>query len=236
MNIETVPFERVAGRVERLWSPIEGNPHMVLLAATRGGKSHLIRHGILPLAPDDRAVVIDVKPGGDLTWDGWGNDVTAIEPGFGRGPDGTMRYRLQVLPGSEGAVQVRRVLDQLAAEGEAILIIDDARKVTDSHDPGLKCGNVVDHLLLEGAGFGLTAILGANSTAWATSAVKDQCEYIWLGHTRTDVQRDEFAKLAGLPKDDRPVLNTIAQRHWLYTDFAGDDLVMGLTSLPGTAA
>jgi hypothetical protein len=231
-SVPLIDFERVAGRVQRNWRPLEANPHQALFAQTRGGKSHLIRYGILPLAAYDRIVVIDVKPGGDLTWHGWGEDVTELRPGFGRSTTGWPRYRVRVLPGDDGAAQVRRILEQLGAEGEAILVIDDARRVTDHHTPGLKLGNVVDHLLLEGAGIGLTVILGANSTAWATSSLKDQCGVIWLGHTRSKDQRDSFADIAGLPKSDRPALDSIAPRSWLYTDYSGEELRLALTRAP----
>src|SRR5262249_6759986 len=97
---------------------------------------------------------------------------------------------------------------------------------------GLGLGNVVDHLLLEGAALGITVILGANSTAWATSSLKDQCGTIWVGHTRNSDQRDEFAKVAGLPKGVRPVLDTIAPRRWLYTDYAGERLMLARTMPP----
>jgi len=235
VSIPRVPFPAVAGRLQRNWQPLEANPHMALFAQTRGGKSHLIRWGILPVVPFARVVVIDVKSGGDPTWQEWGNDITALKPGFGRGPNATPRYRVRLLPGEEGTVQVRRMLDQLAAEGEAVLVIDDARRVTDRQAPGLGLGNVVDHLLLEGAGLGLTVILGANSTAWATTALKDQCGVIWIGHTRTEYQRDEFAKVSGLPREHRSALDTIAPRNWLYTDYAGEQLMLGLTSVPAAA-
>jgi hypothetical protein len=233
MSVPEVPWPNVAGRLQRSWQPIEANPHMALFAQTRGGKSHLIRWGILPLVPLARVVVIDVKPGGDLTWDGWGHDTTELAHGFGLSPTGYPRYRIRVQPGADGAAQVRRVLDQLAAEGEVVIVIDDSRRVTGNHAPGLGLGHVVDHLLLEGAGLGVTVILGANSTAWATTSLKDQCGVIWLGHTRTDEQRDKFAELAGLPKAERHVLDTIAPRRWLYTDYAGDGLALALTTPPG---
>jgi len=234
--VPEVPFTRVAGRVQRNWQPIEANPHMALFAQTRGGKSHLIRHGLLPLVPLARVVVIDVKPGGDLTWHGWGHDVTELAHGFGLSPTGWPRYRIRVQPGADGSAQVRRVLEQIAAEGEAVLVIDDARRVTDQHAPGLGLGHVVDHLLLEGAGLGVTVILGANSTAWATSSLKDQCGVIWIGHTRSGEQRDKFADLAGLPKAARPALDNIAPRHWLYTDYAGEELALALTYPPADPA
>jgi hypothetical protein len=231
--VPSVPFENVAGRVQRNWRPTEANPHHALFAQTRGGKSHLIRWGILPLADLARVVVVDVKPGGDPIWNGWGEDVTELRSGFGLNSDGHRAwYRVRVLPGDEGSSQVRRILEQLAAEGEAVLVIDDARKVTDQHAPGLRLGHVVDHLLLEGAGLGVTVILGANSTAWATSSVKDQCAFIWLGHTRSDQVRHEFSRVAGLPKDMRSTLSAIAPKEWLYTDAADGELMLALTRAP----
>jgi hypothetical protein len=232
-GVPLIDFQPVAGRVQRNWHPLEANPHQAAFAQTRGGKSHLFRWGILPLAAYDRMVVIDVKPGGDLTWNGWGQDVTELRPGFGRSATGWPRYRVRVLPGDDGKTQVRRILEQLGAEGETILVIDDARRVTDSHAPGLGLGNAVDHLLLEGAGIGLTVILGANSTAWATSSLKDQCGVIWLGHTRSKDQRDALADIAGLPKSNRATLDTIAPRSWLYTDYSGEELMLALTRPPG---
>lgn len=237
MIVPDVPWPQVAGRIQRTWHPTEANPHAALFAQTRAGKSHLIRFGLLPLVPLARVVVVDVKPdhAGNV-WNEWGHDTTELPHGFGISPTGWPRWRVRVKPGSDGSVQVRRVLEQLGAEGECVLVIDDARRVTDSHSPGLGLGNVVDHLLLEGAALGLTVILGANSTAWATSSLKDQCGVIWVGHTRSDEQRDKFADVAGLPKSVRPVLDTIAPRHWLYSDYAGDRLMLARTMPPGAPA
>ncbi len=70
MNVPEIPFTLVAGRLQRNWNPTDANPHMAAFAHTRGGKSHLFRWGIFPIAPLARRVVLDVKPGGDETWDG----------------------------------------------------------------------------------------------------------------------------------------------------------------------
>jgi hypothetical protein len=216
--------------MQRNWHPIEYNPHKVILAQSRCGKSHLIRYGLLPLAPLARTVVIDVKHGGDPTWNGWGNDVTELRPGFGSGANGRALYRVKVLPGDEGAVQVRRILDQLAAEGEAIVIMDDARKVTDQRAPGLKCGTVVDHLLLEGAALGISVILGANSVAWATSGLRDQCATILLG-SLGPAARDDCARIAGLDKNARAALDHVARRRFLYADTHDGEPMLALTGI-----
>lgn len=233
MNVPEIAWRTVAGRLQRSWQPTEANPHMALFAQTRGGKSHLIRYGILPVVPLARIVVIDVKPPHDgNVWNGFGHDTTELAHGFGLSPAGTPRYRILLKPGADGTTQVRRVLEQIAAEGECILVIDDARRVTSQHAPGLGLTHVVDHLMLEGAALGVTVILGANSTAWPNSGLKDQCGMIWIGHTRSAEQRDKFAEIAGI-KDCRGILDTIAPRTWLYTDYAGDRLMLARTTPPG---
>lgn len=228
VNVPEIPWPTVAGRVQRHWSPLEANPHKAIFAQSRGGKSHLIRYGLLSLVPLGRVVVIDVKPGGDPVWNGWGEDVTELAPGFSGNTSGDAFYRVRLLPGAEGSTQVRRALDQIAAEGECIVVMDDARKVTDQREPGLKCGSTVDHMLLEGAALGISVILGANSVAWATSGLKDQCATILAGHLGAGA-RDDVARLIGLDKQARPLLDRIAPRQFLYTDAHDGELMLALT-------
>jgi hypothetical protein len=233
MIVPEIPFERVAGRVQRLWSPTERNPHMVALGYTGAGKSHLIRWGILPAVPLARAVVLDIKPGGEPVWDGWGEDTDHLKPGFGLNASGFARYRIRLIPGHDaGQQQIRRILEQLGAEGEAVLIIDDARKITDRQQPGLGLGNVVEHLLLECRVIGLTVIVGAGSVAWLPPSLKDQPGFAWLGYVGHSDQRDEFAKVGALPREARPVLDMIAPRQWLYADHHGERLMLARTRLP----
>lgn len=228
--VPVIPWARVAGRIQRHSDPLLVNPHKAIFAQSRGGKSFLIRHGLLALVPCARTVVIDVKHGGDPTWNGWGDDVTELAPGFGGNSNNDQRWRVRVLPGDEGQSQVRRILDQIAAEGECVLVMDDARKVTDQRSPGLKCGPVVDHLLLEGAALGVTAILGANSAAWATSSLRDQCATIFLGHLG-GAARDDCARLAGLDKAARAELDTIAPKQFLYVDAHDGELMLARTAI-----
>ncbi len=232
MIIPDIDFERVAGRVQRLWSPTERNPHHVVLGYTGSGKSHLIRFGLLPVVPLARVVVVDIKPGGEPVWDGWGEDTDHLAPGFGLNASGYPRYRIRLLPGYAGKEQVRRILDQLGAEGEAILVIDDARKVTDRQAPGLGLGNTVEHLLLECRVIGLTVILGAGSVAWLPPSAKDQPGFAWLGYVGHTEQRDEFAKVASLDREARAVLDQIAPRQWLYADHHEARHMLALTTAP----
>jgi len=231
-NIPNVPFTEVAKRIRRFWRPLEYNPHKGLFAPTRSGKSYLIRHGLLSIVPNARVVLIDVKPGGEPTWNGWGNQVTELSPGFGRGPDGTYNYRVMLLPGHEqGKNQIERILDMILSEGETIVVMDDSRKIT-AHAPQLGFSNHVDELITDGAGIGISVILAANSTVWSTPTLRDGCGMYLMGHASNEVQRAEYGKIIGLPKDKRNVFSTLPRRHFLYSDQYDGDLKLAITYLP----
>jgi hypothetical protein len=216
-KVPTLPLDIVQRRIRNYWNPYEHNPHKGLLATTRSGKSYLIRHGILPVIPHARIVLIDVKPGGERTWEGWGNDVESLSYGFGRGSDGTANYRVMLQTGRRGKDQIRRVIDIVSAEGEVIFIMDDSRKIT-ANDPGLGLRNHVDALLTDGAGIGISVILAANSTVWATSTLRDQCGIYFLGPMSNADERKKFANIIGLPREYQPILETLKPRQFLYSD------------------
>ena len=229
-KIQTVPFPLVAARIKRYWNPYEYNPHKGLLAPTRCGKSYLIRHGLLPIVPGGRVIVIDVKPGGERTWNGWGNDVDALSHGFGRGNDGTANYRIMLQPDESGKAQILRVLEMVAAEGECILIMDDSRKLT-AHMPGLGLSGHVDGLLNESAAIGVSVIIAANSTVWATSTLRDQCGMYFVGLMSNETERNKFAQIIGLDRDKRRVLSSLKQRQFLYSDHFDGEMRIALTGL-----
>jgi hypothetical protein len=203
-----------------------------LLAPTGTGKSWLIRYGLLPIVPDTRKIVIDVKPGGERTWNGWGNDVDHISPGFGTGPDGTANYRIMTAPGDEGKHQVKEVLEIVGAEGEVILIMDDSKKIT-ANSPNMALAGYVDGLLTDSRSLGVTVILAANSTTWAVSGLRDQCSVYFIGLMRNEEQRDRFGNIIGLPRKERQVLGTLntAKRQFLYSDQYEGELKTAITSL-----
>ncbi len=241
-TVPVVPFEKVAGRIQRrILRPPTVNPHMVLLAATRSGKDHLIRRGILPVVPLARVVILMTKRGAgqygdDKTWEGWGNLVAPaeLEPGFGRGDDGTPRYRIPLVPGRTTPDEVRQLLDQLAAEGEVILVIGDAGRLTDhKSNGGFGAERHVTDMMREGAGIGLSVIACANSSNWAASGIRDQAAAVMIGRSGT-AMRDKFSEIAGLEAKSpaRRALDTLRPYWWLYTDHADGELMTGITTSP----
>jgi hypothetical protein len=184
----------------------------------------------LPIVPNARIVLIDVKPGGERTWAGWGNDVESLSRGFGRGPNGNANYRVMLQSGTRGKDQIQRVIDIISTEGEVIFIMDDSRKIT-ANNPGLGLRNHVDALLTDGAGIGISVILAANSTVWATSTLRDQCGVYFLGLMTNADQRKQFANIIGLPKEYHPTLATLKPRQFLYCDQFDGPQRLALTNL-----
>jgi len=241
--VAPVPWEHVAGRIQRrILRPPAVNPHMVLLAQTRSGKDYLIRWGILPIVPLERIVVLMTKRGAgqlgsDETWEGWGNllaDPAELGPGFGLGDDGTPRYRIPLVPGRTRPDDVRRLLEQLAAEGELLLIVGDAGRLTDHpNSGGFGCERHVTDMMREGAGIGLSVIACANSTNWAASGIRDQAAAVLIGRSGA-AMREKFGEIAGLePRSaELRALGTLRPHWWLYTDHADGELLAGITAPP----
>lgn len=239
-----VPWPEIAGRMQRrIVRPPEVNPHIVVLAQTRGGKDHLIRWGILPAFPLARVLVLITKRGAaDLAWAGWGNEVAAgeLRGGSGLGPDGTPRYQIALTPGRVSGDQARRLLEQCAEEGHMIVVIGDAASLTDPvNRGGLGCEPIVTRMMDQGAGNGLTVIACANSASWAASGIKDQAAAVLVGRSGGDMA-GLFADIAGLPKRnvslgrgaERDTIAGLAPHWWLYTDHADGEPFARVTTPP----
>jgi hypothetical protein len=246
-GVPVVDWPQVAGRIQRrILRPPQVNPHVVLLAQSGSGKDHTIRHGILPvLPPFARVVVLVTKPVVDMarpdpTWDGWGNLLPgpgALRPGFGRGPDHTPRYVIPLAPGTTTPDQAGQLMGQLAAEGELVLIVGDAARLTEPRNRGgLGQESALSKMMTEGRQLGLSVIVCANSASWAAAGVKDQAAAVLIGRAGGKA-RDDFADIAGLEARTpaRAALASIAPRSWLYTDHADGELAACLSTPPAAA-
>jgi len=235
--------QRIQSRIVR---PPKVNSQMAVLGQTGAGKDHLVRWGILPAFPLARVVLLVTKHGKEATWDGWGNPVSPgqLRPGFGRGKDGTPRYRVNLIPGQVSEEEARDFLKALAAEGEMIVVIGDTARLTDpKRMGGLNCEGEVNHMMGEGREIGLTVIACANATAWTAAGVKGQAAAIWIGKSGPDEQ-GPFADIAGLPKRnvqqgrgaERDALARLPAHSWLYTDHADGPLFARITTPPGAGS
>jgi hypothetical protein len=228
--VPTVAFDRIQGRMARLWDPFERNPHIAVFGTTGSGKTHLIRHGILPLRRHSRIVVIDVKEDRDSVWTGYGQPVTELPAAFfltgNREHPAVWRV---IVDRRHAQAQLRRVFDQIRGEGHCLVVVDESRSITEREQVGL--GSVVENLILEGRGLGVTLIMGAQSTAWAVASLKDQPAVMFVGQSTGD-QPLALAKMAGYGRDLAAVIGRIPARTWLYRDLWGGAPILGLTRAP----
>lgn len=226
LPVPLVPFGRIQGRMSRLWDPFERNPHVAVFGITGSGKSYLIRYGILPLRAYSRTVVIDVKDDRDSVWSGWGTPVAELPQAF-RG-----QYRV-IVNRANAQPQLRRTFDQLRNEGHCLIVVDESRSITEREQVGL--GSVVENLITEGRGIGITMIMGAQSTAWAVASLKDQPAALFIGQTRGIEQPKTLAGIAGHGRELAATIGRIPARQWLYTDAWEGPGMLALTTPPGQA-
>jgi hypothetical protein len=230
LDIPSVPISAVQNRMHRYWDPFQRNPHIFVCAVSGGGKSHLIRYGILPVREYSRQVIIDMKADRDSVWEGCGTTVTELPPAFSNTGDGTVssRYRL-VVDRSDPQRQIKRALQQIKDEGHCVVVIDESRSITEREQLGL--GSLVENLILEGRSSGISMVIGAQSTAWAVSAVKDQPTTFFVGLTGGMSQAGELAKITGFGRELAPVIARIPGRRWLYGDRWEDEPLLAMTGM-----
>jgi hypothetical protein len=128
----------------------------------------------------------------------------------------------------------RRVHDALAQiqdEGHCVVIVDEARALTDP-DPGMGAKAVMEALLIRGGSRNISLILASQSTAYAASSIKDQGAFLWVGATRDTAGQERIAQILGQPKSFAATLRGIRKRQFLYTDNEGERPMLALTGVP----
>lgn len=230
--VPDVPIAQIQGRMNRLWDPFARNSFIALVGVQGSGKSYLIRNAILPLCSRERIVVIDVKDGRDSAWYGFGKPATELEPAFFVSGDDDDDYPCawRVLVDRKNAqAQLRKVFDQIRSEGHCVLVMDDSRSITEREQVGL--GSTVENMITDGRALGISVIMGAQSSAWAVSAFKDQSGCLMIGQTRGQDQALALAKMAGYGRDLSPVINRIPAQRWLYSDQWEDEPILAMTGI-----
>jgi hypothetical protein len=231
MAVPLVPFGKIQGRIARFWDPFEYNSFMVVIGVTGSGKSHLMRYGILPVAGYSRTVVIDVKDDRDSVWAGFGQRVDTLPPAFFKTTSQEHRLVWRVVVNKATAQQqLREVFAQLRAEGHCVIVMDESRSITEREQMGL--GSAVENLITESRGLGTSIIMGAQSSAWAVSALKDQAACLWVGQTSGEDRALDLAKMAGPGRPLVPVISQIPPRRWLYRDNWEGTPLLALTDPP----
>lgn len=221
--------------VSQQWQP-DSNPHHCVIAQTRSGKSTMIRRGILPMVPRDRVLILDSKGGRDQTWAGCGKSVRAFPSKLRRqlvdDRAGAFWYRL-VIPSNtaEARKVVGDALNRVEAEGEWVVVFDEARHITDPpanaiRGVGLGLRGHYEALMMRGGALGVMCISGTQSPRWVPSSFYSQASFAWIGHLRDEAAHKRCLEIGGMTKSLLPVIATVPRYEFLLNADGGDYLRM----------
>lgn len=228
-TIPARPWSAVAADVNRMWLP-DSQPHHAIIAQTRAGKTSLIRHGLLPLVPHDRVLVLDSKGGRDAAWAGLGRVVHELPNrlqlrAHDNGEPRTHWYRL-VLPDETPAA--RRVageaLRAVLKAGEWIVVVDETRHITDAREPGLGLRAEFESLLLRGGSAGVMVVMGTQAPRYNPSTFYDQASFAWIGRVRDEVAQKRLMEIGGMSRAVLPVVANVPRYSWIVNADGGDYL------------
>jgi hypothetical protein len=207
--------------------------HVSIFAPTEGGKTHLIRYGLLPLWQRYPVLWVRFKPRDDST-EGWGIKVQRYpvaerlkyrvrrrESEAWR--DDPEHYLVQ-LPGyrfdpsapedrSESWRNARRIcgeaLDRAYREGGWVLVLDEVRALTGKAPPALNLEAMLENCWQRGRTQPLTVIAAAQQPAWAPTSMYDQPRWVFLGRQLDEARWERIGEMGGNSKLIMELLPTL---------------------------
>lgn len=239
--IPTVPWAEVQERINRFWIPRKA-PHISCVAQTRSGKSHLMRHGVLPLISHENLCIIDVK-GDDptLTEDGgMGNQTTKIPNPFLRKVNvwlGTEKqeefwYRLIVHEEWEAARdQVLKALKRINKEGDWTIYIDETRALTDPSPPSLRLRPEIEDLWLRKGSRGICVVAGTQGPRFVPRSFYDQPQFHLIGQVEDEDSQKRLREIGGLERWHLRQIRDLPKYHFVYTDNQEDTRYRAITKV-----
>lgn len=229
-TIPVAPWSTVAAYLNETWLP-DSAPHHAVIAQTRAGKTSLIRHGLLPLLPHDRVLVVDGKGGTDPAWDGWGRPVKEL-PGaltlrrHDNGEPRTHWYRLvPPLERAKAREVVGDALTTILRQGRWVVVVDETRFVADAQEPNLGLRAPYEALLLRGGSAGVMVVSGTQAPRWVPSSFYDQASTAWFGRLRDEVAHKRLLEVGGMHRSLLGQVAAIPRYSWVLNADGGDYVV-----------
>src|ERR1700758_1446222 len=207
--------------------------HFAIFSPTEGGKSHLIRYGLLPLWQRYPVLWIRFKARDDTT-PGFGTQVDRypiIERGKYRvrhrdspaWEDDPEHFLLQLpryhfdatAPQDRSAswAHARRVcgeaLDRTFREGGWVIVIDEIQAVNGKRPPALDLESALENCLQRGRTQPLTMVTASQQPAWNAPSVYDQARWVALGRTLDEARFERIGQLGGSRERIEGVLPTL---------------------------
>lgn len=239
LDVPDIRWSMIRSRLANLWT-IEDAPHMSIMTQTRGGKSFLVRHGILDVCRWDRVLIIDCK-GDDKTLLGMGRVVNRFPGRFMRSAQQLMTdnkprenwYRL--VTSRDWALareQVGEALERVMDEGDWVVVIDELRAVVDARLPGLNLRPQWEAIILRGGGRGVGCISLTQEPRWVPGSFYTQSSFYWLGRIEDEAAQKRIAEI-GSSRGLMEHLPNIPRRKFVYMDNLEDDRFWAMTHVPG---
>jgi hypothetical protein len=218
---------------ETLHEKWKAGQHFAIFAPTEGGKSHLIRRGLLPLWKRYPVMWIRFKQRDDSTA-GFGTKVDrypVIERAKYkvRGRDSEAweddpewflvqlgEYRFDANAPQDRSPSwhhARRVcgeaMDRAFREGGWVLVIDEVLAINGKNPPARDLGSQLENCLQRGRTQPLTMILATQQPAWNNPSMYDQARWVALGRPLDEARYERMGELGGSRKAVEAILPTL---------------------------
>lgn len=223
-------WDAIHERVGKLWLP-KTNPHHSIISQTGGGKTYLIRHGILSHIEDENVLFIDVK-GDDPTADNLGKVVTSVPRKFWRNFKKSIShprpmeswYRLLVHEDwNDAREQVKKALSDCYKEGNWTIVLDETRCLTDPKPPNLGLGPFVEQLWLRGRSRGICVVAATQGPRWVPKSFYEQAQFHWIGVVEDEDSQKRLREIGGMERNHLHTIKHLEQHHFVYTDRLDED-------------
>jgi hypothetical protein len=223
----SVPFVAWSELRRELGGAWDEGQHVSVIAQTGGGKSFLMRHGLMPLCSADRVAVIDCK-GDDPTWRGFGERVARI-PRYQlfRDDERPEHYRI-VTPDdvNDARGQVTDLLRSAYRAGRWIVVLDETRALADPRAPSLGLQPYLDQMWLRGRSRKVTVVAGTQAPRWVPRAMYDQASHLFIGRILDREARKRLREIAGFSDAIEPTVAALGKFDFLYIGDYGDRLAV----------
>jgi hypothetical protein len=220
------PWSELLDRIDKFWIPGEA-PHQSIIAQTRGGKSHLVRHGIIePLCQYDKVLVIDVK-GDDPTLEGFGHPVRNVPQWnwrFWNDEPDSKWFRLIVEEDWDRArTQVATALAQVRKQGGWVIYLDETRALTDPRPPGIRLQPEVEQIWLRGGSRRNCLLAGTQAPKWVPNSFYTQPQFFWVGRVEDEDSQKRLREIGSLNRSILPTIANLKKHHFLEVDNQEDE-------------
>lgn len=231
---EKIVVRRIPWRQHRAWLDHnwQSGQHVSIIVRTGGGKSYLVRYGLLPLWQLYRVLILDMKGGRDETLEGWGELVDEYPAREREAEDyqqpGERIYRL-VVPefefnprkrDTEGMQKAREVagkaLDECYKAGHWLVYVDEAQPLCDSQNSyGLGLQGPLRQIWQRGRSRGVTLVAATQEPLWVPNVYYSQPTHLYIG-AEVDPGSEHLRDIGGDRRAVVAALAALRQHEFLF--------------------